>query len=490
MWHRCITNGGIADDAYNDTLLFLEAKLALTNKGLHDFPKMPLALVPVKMLRVNPQLAAKLDYNRDIFHGYINQNLPRLNICQEIAVTTMFNAIAQGEGAVFFLDGPGGSGKTFVYKVLVALVRRDGHVAIAVASSGIAALLLEGGRTAHSVFKIPIALGRDSMCSIPVQSDSAKLLREAKLIVWDEAPAQHRHCAEAVDRTLRDIMRCPDSPFGGKVVVFGGDFRQCPPVVSRGSRAAIVSAALSRSVLWRQVRILTLTENMRLRANPLSKPYAEYLLRVGNGQEFSIIDHFPPEAGAKPSIGVEIVLYPEIHQAPSLETLIHTVFPALAINYANQGYMDGRAILTTKNTIVNSLNTQIVEAVPGQEHIFLSTDSVETGDDQAMAIGTEFLNTITLAGMRPHYLALKVGVPVMLLRNLDVTSGLCNGTRLIISRLARRLIVAQIIGGAHAGNIVNIPRITTTMNHLKWPFTLQRRQFPLQLAFAMTINKA
>jgi hypothetical protein len=235
-------NGGITDDAYNDTLLFLEAKLALTNKGLHDFPKMPLALSPVKMLRVNPQLAAELDYDRDVLHGYINQNLPRLNICQEIVVTTVFNAIAQGEGAVFFLDGPGGSGKTFVYKVLLALVRRDGHVAIAVASSGIAALLLEGGRTAHSVFKIPIDLGRDSMCSIPVQSDSAELLREAKLIVWDEAPAQHRHCAEAVDRTLRDIMRRPDSPFGGKVVVFGGDFRQCALVVSSGSRTAIVFA--------------------------------------------------------------------------------------------------------------------------------------------------------------------------------------------------------------------------------------------------------
>jgi len=66
---------------------------------------------------------------------------------------------------------------------------------------------------------------------------------------------------------------------------------------------------------------------------------------------------------------------------PSLETLIHVVFPALAINYANQGYMDDQTILTTKNTVVNFLNTQIVEAVPGQEHIFLLADSVETGDD-------------------------------------------------------------------------------------------------------------
>jgi ATP-dependent DNA helicase PIF1 len=200
------------------------------------------------------------------------------------------------------------------------------------------------------------------------------VFREAKLIVWDEAPAQHRHYAEAVDRTLRDIMQRPYSPFGGKVVVFGGDFQQCAPMVSKGFRAAIVSAALSRSVLWCQVRVLTLMENMRLCADPFSRPYVEYLLRVGNGQEASIIDHFPPEANVEPSVGVKIALYPEINQTVSLDTFIDAIFLALAINYANQGYMDGHVILTTKNTIVNFLNTQIVEAVPGREHVFLSTD--------------------------------------------------------------------------------------------------------------------
>jgi hypothetical protein len=103
---------------------------------------------------------------------------------------------------------------------------------------------------------------------------------------------------------------------------------------------------------------------MRLRTDPLSRPYAEYLLGVGNGQESSIINHFPPEVDAEPSIGVEIALYLKIHQAPSLDTFIHAVFSTLAINYANQGYMDGRVVLTTKNTIMNSLNTQIVKVVP------------------------------------------------------------------------------------------------------------------------------
>jgi hypothetical protein len=171
------------------------------NKGLHDFPKMPLALPPTETLHVNPQLLAELNYDRDVLHRYVDQNLPRLNICQETAINAVFNAIAQGEGAVFFLNGPGGSGKTFVYNILLASIRWDGHIAIGVASFGIATLLLEGGRTSHSVFKIPITLGRDSMCSIPMESNSAEVLREAKLIVWDEALAQHRHCAEAIDRT-------------------------------------------------------------------------------------------------------------------------------------------------------------------------------------------------------------------------------------------------------------------------------------------------
>jgi len=83
----------------------------------------------------------------------------------------------------------------------------------------------------------------------------------------------------------------------------------------------------------------------------------------------------------EPSVGVEIALYPEIHQAPSLDTFIHAIFVALVINYTNQGYMDDRVILTTKNIVVNFLNIQITEVVPRRKHIFLSTNSVETGDD-------------------------------------------------------------------------------------------------------------
>ncbi|GJT04176.1 putative PIF1 DNA helicase/replication protein A1-like protein [Tanacetum coccineum] len=112
-----------------------------------------------------------------------------------------------------------------------AALRSKGEIVLNVASSGIAALLLDGGRIAHSRFAIPINIVEDSLCTITVDSDLADLIRQAKLTIWDEAPMVHRHCFDAFDRTLRDIAtgthnNSTDKVFGGKVIVFGGDFRQ------------------------------------------------------------------------------------------------------------------------------------------------------------------------------------------------------------------------------------------------------------------------
>ena len=108
----------------------------------------------------------------------------------------------------------------------MATIRKDNDIAIAVASVGIASLLLPGGRTAYSRFKIPINLTEDSLCQIPRQSDEDKLLQKASVIIWDEAPMMHKHAFEAFDRTLRDLMKhinpgSENHPFGNKVVLVG-----------------------------------------------------------------------------------------------------------------------------------------------------------------------------------------------------------------------------------------------------------------------------
>jgi len=160
-------------------------------------------------------------------------------------------------------------GKTFIWRALSSALRSKGEIVLTVASSGIAALLIPGGRTAHSRFCIPFIVDECSTCTILPKSPLAQLIIRAKLIIWDEAPMMHKHCFEAVDRTLRDVLKehnngRTDIPFGGKVVVLGGDFRQILPVVPKGTRQDIVNASVNSSQLWRYCEVLTLTTNMRL----------------------------------------------------------------------------------------------------------------------------------------------------------------------------------------------------------------------------------
>ena len=171
--------------------------------------------------------------------------------------------INSGQGGVFFVDGPGGTGKTYLYKALLAKVRGEGQIAVGTATSGVAASILAGGRTAHSRFKIPLNIEDGGVCSFAKQSGIAKLLMRASLIIWDEASMTKRQAVEALDNSMRDIMGQPDLPFGGKTVVFGGGFRQVLLVVRKGTRSQITDATLRKSYLWNSMRQLRLVRNMR-----------------------------------------------------------------------------------------------------------------------------------------------------------------------------------------------------------------------------------
>jgi len=96
---------------------------------------------------------------------------------------------------------------------------------VATATSRVATSILPRGRTAHSRFKIPLTIEDGTFCSLTKQSGTAKLLRTSSLILWDEASMTKRQAVEALDNSLRDIMDRHELPFGGKTVVFGGDFR-------------------------------------------------------------------------------------------------------------------------------------------------------------------------------------------------------------------------------------------------------------------------
>ncbi|XP_019260389.1 PREDICTED: uncharacterized protein LOC109238395, partial [Nicotiana attenuata] len=119
----------------------------------------------------------------------------------------------------------------------------------------VAASLLSGGRTAHFRFKIPIDVDGNFSCSISKQSSLASLIRDVKLIVWDEISIAKKEMIEALDLLLRDLMETT-MLFGGKVVVFNGDFRQTLPVVRAGQRKDFARESLLCSEIWHRLEKL------------------------------------------------------------------------------------------------------------------------------------------------------------------------------------------------------------------------------------------
>ena len=148
-------------------------------------------------------------------------------------------------------------------------------------------------------------------------------------------------------------------------------------------------------------------------------------------------------------------------------------------------------ILTTKNDLSLKLNDDIVQRLPGQERLFLSSDSVTCDDEEeANNYPLEFLTSITPSGMPPHQLKLKIGCTVMLLRNICSKRVFCNRVRLKVVSMLMSVLHCQVLNGTHCGQDVLIPRLKLAPPDTNLPFILQRIQYPLRLCYAMTINKS
>ena len=200
------------------------------------------------------EIQEELDVNREELATYLNTRLhgpAALTPSQRIPYDIILGAVQSGRPGAFFIDAPGGTGKSYVLNSILAAVRllTPDSIAIAVAASGIAATLLLQGRTFHSRFKAPLDVTETSTLGISEQSNLAELIRRAKLIVWDEAPMNNRFHLEALDRCLQMICRST-LVFGGRPMLLAGDFRQVLPVVKRGSRAQTVNAVVKRSATF------------------------------------------------------------------------------------------------------------------------------------------------------------------------------------------------------------------------------------------------
>jgi hypothetical protein len=126
------------------------------------------------------------------------------------------------------------------------------------------------------------------------------------------------------------------------------------------------------------------------------------------------------------------------------ETIINSTYPDLLSNYRERTFLEERAILCPRNDIVQEINDYIMDKLSGEEMVYRSCDSVCTrsADGSDELYPTEFLNTLKFSGIPDHELRLKVGLPVMLLKNINQTASLYNGTRMAITQLGKKCIEA------------------------------------------------
>ncbi|CAN1786115.1 ATP-dependent DNA helicase pif1 [Linum perenne] len=325
-------------------------------------------------------------------------------------------------GGLFFLYGHGGTGKTYLYNTIVSEIRSRGLIVLVVASSGIAATLLPDASTAHSRFKIPIEVHHTSTCMVKKGTELAEIIKATSLIVWDEAPGPGY------------------KPFGGKSVLLGGDFRQTLPVIPEGSRSDCLNASLTRSPLWPFCKLLRLSANMRINSSPANREpifkellFAEWVLAVGDGS-------LPPQIGDKFSDPDSIMIPQKFIVNPgsdAISSIVQAVYTQFGNSYKSLEYIKARAIVTPTNKVVSKLNDHIMSLVPGEQRTYFSA------------------------------ITLKEYIPIMILRNLNPSLGLCNGTRVLITKLGHHVLQGIVIGGFFEG-----------------------RQFPVRTCYAMTINKS
>jgi ATP-dependent exoDNAse (exonuclease V) alpha subunit len=160
-----------------------------------------------------------------------------------------------------------------------------------------------------------------------------------------------------------------------------------------------------------------------------------------------------------------------------------------------EGYFSEQTILSSLNVDVDALNKLVLEKFPGRLHVFQSADFIPSseqsgGEDPMLNYPVEYLNEINCSGLPLAKLELKEGCPVMILHNLDAAHGVCNGSRGILTRCRNRVLEVQLLNGEHAGTKVFIPRIANQPTEDQVAFKFTRKQFPVRLCFAMTINKS
>lgn len=293
---------------------------------------------------------------------------------QSAAASLILAAVENGKGGIFYIQASGGCGKSFWANGVCAALRVAGYKPIVVAASGLAATVLDGGRTAHSVFGIPLEVDEHSWCSCDSPTRAAISLSD--IVLWDECSMLHVDAANCVNRSMQDWTKSPAS-FGGKVMVFMGDFQQLLPVVRGGSGD---SATIMEADWWNQVTILKFTRNYRSD----DAEYCSMLHQVGTG------------AWSEVSI-------PEERVTTDLDELCARVF-----NGSSRTHETNSHIVTLTLDDAAKINRHIIAQLPGTLVTAAAAD-VKINCKEPDLYSDEFVHSLSIPGAPPALLDLKEG---------------------------------------------------------------------------------
>lgn len=505
----------------NPLNLWVKYQVALSEDISHRFPQLSqmdainIALSEIKRLLI-PMNVKIVDLGLpephalpQIYEDYVNRNIgqaiyfcdqelelcmamkEQLNAEQRAIFDKVERALNDSEPCCIFVDGPGGTGKTFLYQTICHLVRSRGETIFPTAWTGIAAALLQGGRTCHSRFGLPVPFTRESTTRISAISQQANEIRNARVILADEASMMPTAFIDELDRMLRDFTGIK-KPFGGKIVLFSGDFRQTLPVFPGSTRFEIVAQCITNSNLFRQnFQIFRLTTNMRL--NPDQIGFREWLLSLGNGELPRYKDRHPDLIRLPEDLVLgdkQVHLYGRLVRRPCDEQDLCDFVFETPFNLI-ESYRQSRGILSPLNEDTMTTNEKILLNVVSDGLTYNGVDMlsfIHADDaDEVQVFPLELIHSMTPSGMPPHVLNLKVSSIVILQRNLNTQLGFCNGTRMRVIKCMENFIVVSCL---RTQNVCFVPRIPLTCRTSRFPFELRRLQIPVRLGYAMTINKS
>jgi len=216
-----------------------------------------------------------------------------------------------------------------------------------------------------------------------------------------------------------------------------------------------------------------------MRANADDLEFQDWLLKLGEGRLPTIDDN------------QELIQIPAQCVVETVDELIRFVYGEQLVLF-DQSYTR-RAILSPKNQQVDQINVRILGLLEGETKIYQSADSLvddEQSDHDIGEIPIKVLNNYTPSGFPPHILQLKVGAIVLLLLDLDPKNGLSNGSRLEVTRCFEHIIEVQVINGPFAGDRHILHRYVMAESEHNIAIRIKRVQFPIRLAYALTIKKS